>query len=254
MKEVWRPRPFFQMDARSMACDFQTPPEAPCNHMAFEPPPNPGRGVEPRKLSNLMFRMERVFSRSRDGWGPRDIAADFPDLVAGFASGRIAVRIVRLPYEVCERASLEKPELCGTEGLQHARMKLAAEAWMRGEGASDARTEVRCLVGRADAFSPSQNWVVEVGNTPLRKLFVCVDHPTPHRFSLIPFQRAHWQDRSVRRLLALDFAWDPSLTREIDERRRARAWACVAGLELDPQFTSAAYKAALKFPCPAAGA
>lgn len=201
------------------------------------------RRYRPRDIHS---RLQRLFSRLHDGWGPRDLACDHPDLVRGFTAGRIQMRMIHLPASVCAEAEQQKPMLHGTESLRHARMKLAAEAWMRGEGASDAQQEARCLVGQADCFSAARQWVVEVGNTPLRKLRVCVENPAGHRFTLIPYQRPFWRDGSVRPLIAADFAWDPSLWREIEEAAYERACHWADALDLNSAEETAVMRACRK--------
>ena len=117
---------------------------------------------------------------------------------------------------------------------------------MRAEGATDATMEKRCFAGRADVFSDQTCWLVECGNTPIGKLNACIEREKPSRFTLIPYQPTLRHDGSPRRLIAVDFAWDLSLSHEIEDAAFLRAKAAFAHLELDPPPPSSAYRAFLK--------
>ena len=155
-------------------------------------------------------RLERLFNRRSKGWGARDTVASIEWLLEPFAQGELRVEVIRLPAEASIAARAVRTA-GRRESLEHHQLKAAAVAWMRSAGAEDAREERWCPVGKADAHSASQAWVVECGNTPMRKLFDAVEQEGISRFTLIPYQDLTWRDGSPRRLLAAEFVWSAGL-------------------------------------------
>jgi hypothetical protein len=162
---------------------------------------------DPRVVARFGSRLERLFNRHSKGWGSRDTIASIEWLLTPFARGEIRASAVRLPLHAT-LAGLTVRHGAKRESLEHHQLKAAALAWMQAEGAQDAHEERWCPVGKADAHSAAQAWVVECGNTPMRKLFDAVEQDGVRRFTLIPYQATTWQDGTPRRLIAAEFVWD----------------------------------------------
>jgi len=190
-------------------------------------PSNGAIGLSPEQsntLSRTWLRLTNLFNRRCEAWGWRDTATEYPDALAAFEAGRIAVHIRRLPLDAVVTASRDKIWRHGNEGVDHARIKRAALLWMQGAGAADAKAEVRGVVGIADAYSDSANWIVECGNTRFGKLAEAITWEDTPRFTLIPFQDLERDDGTPRRLIAIDFSWSRDVTEDVEnaqiERRR----------------------------------
>lgn len=178
-------------------------------------------------------KLNTLFTRRQDGWGPRDDIRSSPHLVAAFLAGRVKIRIWRLSAWDCWLAGGNDLHLTGGESPDHARLKAAAALAMRSQGADDADLEQETMTGRADVYSRSQNWIVECGNTRFSKLRQAVMHDSHPRFTLIPYQPTHCADGTSRRLIAIDFEWSRDLTADL----QAEDWAAMERiadvLELD---------------------
>ncbi len=182
----------------------------------------------------LLPKLERLFTRLDDGWGPRDRIEDGAILLKPFADGRIRLKIHRIPATICEAALDAEVTPHGTEKHAHARMKEAAVRWMIASGSRDAGTELFSVIpGISDAYSVTHNWIVECGNTAFSKLRNAVLHRSRPRFTLIPYQSLLFPDGQARRLVAVDFAWDRSLTDELREADFQQATRAAEALELD---------------------
>lgn len=149
----------------------------------------------------------RILVRRSDGWRTRSIVDRNPLVVEAVRLGLIRARLIRLPQSACERGQTEPPIYKGNECEDHARLKIAALAWMKAEGARDAALEVTVGRFRHDAASLRREWFVECGNTDAARIENLMCHEVPPRFTVIPYQRMLWRDRSVRRLLAIDLHW-----------------------------------------------
>lgn len=189
---------------------------------------NPGRGPE--------YALARLFTRRDDGWGPRDSIADHPRIVAAVAAGRIRAHANRIPRIICMAAANACPWLVGGESLDHVRLKWAAEKWMRALGAPDAEAEVATIAGIADVYSKRADWIVECGNTRFGKLRNAVMQTEAPRFTLIPYQALRLPCGATRSLIAIDFVWEPDLTRDLQDDDFARAQKVAALLSLDDPF------------------
>lgn len=182
----------------------------------------------------LIDKLNRLFTRLDDGWGPRDSIADSAILLQPFADGRIRLKIHRIPAAICEAALVAEVTPHGTEKRAHARMKEAAVRWMIASGSRDADTELFSVIpGISDAYSVTDNWIVECGNTAISKLRNAVLHRSRPRFTLIPYQSLLFPNGQARRLVAVDFAWDRSLTDELREVDFSRLIRAAEALELD---------------------
>lgn len=182
----------------------------------------------------LPTKLDRLFTRLDDGWGPRDQIEDSSILLRPFAERRIRLRINRIPLAICEAAMMAQVVPHGTEKRAHARLKEAAVRWMHASGSPDAGTEMLSVIpGISDAYDVTHNWIVECGNTAFAKLRNAILHPSHPRFTLIPYQWLVFADGQARRLVAVDFIWDRSLTEELRKADFARAQRAAEALELD---------------------
>lgn len=181
--------------------------------VADSPPPNL------RSVVAASRSLGKVLVRRSDGWRNRSIAMRNPLVIEAARNGFIRARLARLPLSVCEHAQTEAPIYTGNECEDHARLKIAALAWMKAEGAKDACLEQTAGRFRHDAYSQRKQWVVECGNTDAARIetLICCD-PAP-RLTIIPYQRMLWRNRSVRRLLAVDIWWHPELHEWMMRRR-----------------------------------
>jgi hypothetical protein len=171
--------------------------------------PSPERERAIRKVRSV----QRLLIRRSDGWRSRSEVMQHPLLVEAICRDWIRVDYTHLPERVCEAAQTRDVIYYGKEAEPHARLKLAALDWMRGEGATDAKAEVRLGGWIADAYSESYVWAIECGNTDASRLLDAIRWYRAPRFTVLPFQRAHTDDHRARRLIAVDFYWRPSLTR-----------------------------------------
>jgi hypothetical protein len=165
---------------------------------------------------NAAQRLERLFTRRRDGWGPRSAVGSSGMVARMIEAGRLTVRMHRLPMA----ASLAAARMQGgarSESIDHIRMKRAAREWMRAEGASDAHEEVRSYNGKFDVYSADADWIVECGNSSMDKLIDAIREEDCPRFTLIPYQDTERHDDSPRRLIAVDFLWDEGLGEELND-------------------------------------
>lgn len=87
------------------------------------------------------------------------------------------------------------------ETKEHSTLKLAAADWMRRQGMADAKNEARFDGWRFDAFSEAGKMVVEVGHTPVSKLYMCAIEG--FRFLLIPYRADN--ERHIQRSFAIEF-------------------------------------------------
>lgn len=184
--------------------------------------------TQPR-VYRMIGAIDALFSRNPSGWGSRDNLDAIEPLILPFMKGRIRVRFIHLPQAACD-FGMRNNHSTRSETLAHSRMKSAAIAWMKAEGAKDAWEERPCIVGRADAYSDEARWVVECGHTAMGKLTSAVACAKPTRFSLIPFQTMTWRDGSTRRLVAADFHWDAGLQPEVEAFLHAKNAALFANM------------------------
>ena len=168
------------------------------------------RGLETAKR-HFAWRLRRLFTRKRDGFGARAPGIYVGLLADPFRSGMLRVEMRRLPAAACEEAAgLPRLSQRG-ESQDHIRMKHAGRTWMRLSGARDAELEVAGYDGRFDAYSLSHDWIVECGNSNIDKLVEAIGDADRPRFTLIPWQDVERHDGSPRRLIAADFSWDREL-------------------------------------------
>ncbi|MEH3063821.1 MAG: hypothetical protein PGN33_14130 [Methylobacterium radiotolerans] len=179
----------------------------------FQRLPSPERERALRKIECV----QRLLIRRSDGWQSRSTVMQFPLLVEAICRDWIRVDYTRLPADICARAQSDRVIYHGREAEPHARLKLAALGWMKGEGAADAKAEVRMGGWIADAYSESYLWAVECGNTDASRLVDAIRWHRAPRFTILPFQRTHTDDHRARRLIAVDFYWRPSLTRWLED-------------------------------------
>lgn len=226
----WRPRPFFHYGIPSMAYESQPSAGGQREEKAFRCVPNP-RGDAPwpvERARHLATRLERLFNRDPSGWPPRDGWVELGPVLKLMAHGSVQIRLIRLPLQACAEAS--NRHIFGTraESAEHIRLKLAAIAWMKGQGARDACAECVHVAGRSDACSIARDWIVECGHTRMGKLVDAIAGMRAGRFTLIPFQPLARWDQSVRPLLAIDFSWTKPASVEAEEfqhqKRRALAY------------------------------
>lgn len=180
-----------------------------------------------QRIYKMLGRIETLFNRRPGGWGSRDAISVIEPLIQPLVTGRIKVRCIHLPLPACRTGRRNAHSTC-SETRAHAQMKTAAIAWMRSEGARDAREEQDCAVGRADAFSEKAGWVVECGHTAKGKLVSAIECPALSRFTLIPFQDQTWANGAARRLVAADFTWDADLQGEVASAVRAKTRSVLA--------------------------
>lgn len=177
---------------------------------------------EAKRYAPMLRRTEvlqRLLVRHHDGWGRSSTVLKYPLLVAALCQRGLRGEMVKLPVSVCAAAQEEERVLLhGTEGMAHARLKLAALKWMHREGAIDAKPEVRFEGWIADAYSEDFTWVVECGNTDASRLMDALRWRRVPRFTVIPFQRTHWPGERIRSLIGIDFYWPPSLQRWVEDR------------------------------------
>lgn len=175
----------------------------------------------------LVERLDDLFNRGRTGWYSRSVPDDYVPLLAPLVSGRLRLRLRTIPAEIIARvARTERIHASSSETADHYFIKRVAVAWMKAEGATDAAEEVRggLIAGRADAASLQKRWIVECGNTPVRKL---VDSITEEgiRFTLFPFQWGFDCARNpkapARSLRAVDFEWGADLSEEFFQAHMA---------------------------------
>lgn len=214
-----------------MACRSQPRQTGQWNEKTFRPVPNPRKG-DPwptERARHLAERLEALFNRDPSGWPPRDGWIELGPVLKLIAFGEVHMRLIRLPLQACAEASERVIPGTRAESPEHARMKLAAVAWMRGAGARDAGAERVHVAGRSDACSIAQDWIVECGHTRMGKLVDAIAGMPAGRFTLIPYQPLARWDRSVRRLLAVEFTWSAAANAEVEaaaaEKRRALAYA-----------------------------
>lgn len=187
--------------------------------------------VKQQAAIQICRKLQRILIRRNDGWASRNLVQSHPLLVAAVYNGDLHVDISRLPRSACEDAQNAKVRLHGKEGDDHARLKLAALGWMKSEGATDASAEVRMGGWIADAYSESHIWAVECGNTDASRLMDAIQWCRAPRFTVIPFQNTHWNNESVRRLIAVDFYWRPSLSKWVAYREAERLRSCADALD-----------------------
>ncbi|WP_238231576.1 hypothetical protein [Methylobacterium thuringiense] len=189
-------------------------------------------------------RVGDLFNRDDLGWAwsRRDCPTTIDLFLGAYAKGHLSVGLARIPLRHCLAAHAADPYPTGNESKRHARMKHAAVLWMRECGAADARDEVECAAGRADAYSATADWAVECGNTRIGKLVSCIECSKRPLFTLIPYQNEHRPDGRVRSLVGVHFAWSPQLTTAVRERldRRAEAAAEAMRATFDNIFSNLA--------------
>lgn len=178
--------------------------------------------------------LQRLLVRHNDGWGRSSTVLRYPLLVAALCQRGLRGQMVKLPVSACAAAQAEDcVHQHGTEGITHARLKLAALKWMQEEGAVDAEPEVHFEGWIADSYSDGFTWVVECDNTDASRLLDVLRWRRAPRFTVIPFQRTHWPGERVRSLIGVDFYWPPSLTRWVNDRELEELRAVVDHLDLD---------------------
>ncbi|MCY1644795.1 hypothetical protein [Methylorubrum sp. SL192] len=113
-------------------------------------------GVPPGDhLVHVAYKLLRLFETGT-GRNRRCAIGEALPFALPFLRGSLRLRLSRIPAAmVAEATRLQHRDISGESGT-HRVMKAAAVLWMRTEGARDARDEVSCFVGRADAFSASQ--------------------------------------------------------------------------------------------------
>lgn len=176
-------------------------------------------------------KLQRILIRRNDGWASRSLVQSHPLLVTAMLNGDLRVDMTRLPLFACEEAQAAKVRLHGKEGDDHARLKHAALAWMADEGAKDAQAEVRMGGWIADAYSEEYIWAIECGNTDASRLMDAIRWNRAPRFTVIPFQSTHWPNERVRRLIAVDFYWRPSLTQWVVDQEVIQLRSCAEALD-----------------------
>lgn len=170
--------------------------------------------------SYLPLRFERLFNRRSPYPYPRDSIWGLRHLHEPILAGRLRYRLHRIPQAIVAEALAANLRGSARESAAHETLKRIGRDWMWAEGAYDAENEVECLTGRADAYSESREWVLEVGSTEIGRLLKamefagCYAEPM-HRFTLLPFQPLRWADGSPRGVLAVDISCDADLCREM---------------------------------------
>ncbi|MHC2090025.1 hypothetical protein [Methylobacterium sp. CM6244] len=161
--------------------------------------------------------------QSGPGFRSRSDIGDALALAVPVIAGSVRLRFSRMPLKhlhAMERKGLR--DAPGESG-RHLSLKEAAVLWMKSQVARDARTEVSCFAGRADAYSEQHGWAVECGDTRVTKLASFI-HSTAQRFTLIPYQRLGTIGRSElsrRRPIAVDFVAGPTARRDLNSYRFA---------------------------------
>lgn len=204
------------------------------------------------RVERLLDQVEWIFNRGDTGWGSRDFGSTFLPLARAYILRDLAVRLIRIPSSYCATAAAGRIGSHGKESREHALLKRSAMLWARSLGASDAKEEEWCAVGRADVYSAAHRWVIECGNTPIKKLVDAVRSEQQPRFTLVPYQRCPSSLPPSASLVAIDFVWCPALVEELRAEERARAEetraamdaACermglTAAVRRDPMFADA---------------
>lgn len=175
------------------------------------------------RVERLLDQVEWIFNRGDTGWGSRDFGSTFLPLARAYILRDLAVRLIRIPAAHCAAACAGRVGSHGKESYEHALLKRSALLWARSLGAADAKEEEWCAVGRADVYSANHRWVIECGNTPIKKLVDAVRSEQQPRFTLVPYQRCPSSLPASASLIAIDFVWSPALVDELQEEARARA-------------------------------
>ena len=173
------------------------------------------------RVHRMITGLTRLFNRDPDARRPLNRTDELAWLLYAYIEQDVKLRLVRISSETCMDAILShRIPRREHESFQHQYMKLAAVYWMREQGAADANSELTWYNFRVDAMSRKTKWIVECGNTPMRKLKMAVMEDTPPRFTLIPFQDMAddpLYSKRLRPLLGVDFTWSPALTKRLQE-------------------------------------
>jgi len=174
-------------------------------------------------LLRSIVQMDRLFARVSNGWGARSAALNHEATVWAASNrfrGDLTFKAYRLrALDWPEHVRVGQAWASRSEGADHATLKLAFREWMRRHGMKDAVTEYRDSYFRYDLFSPSHDVQVEIGHTPIAKLFWAAIHG--YRFILIPFRRDFWQ--APQRSFAIEFV----MTEAARAEARADHKACL---------------------------
>ena len=158
-----------------------------------------------KHIVHVAYKLLRLFETGT-GRNRRCSIGEALPFALPFLRGSLRFSLNRIPAAIMAEVGRRPLRDTNGESGAHREMKAAAILWMKSQGARDARDEASCFVGRADAFSESQRWAVECGNTSITKLdnFICArQHDPGCRLTIIPYQRNGF-DEAVRGLLAVD--------------------------------------------------
>lgn len=226
----------------------------PCDAWSAAPPQRAYKSGDTRiaRVERLLDQVEWIFNRGDTGWGSRDGGATFLPLARAYILRDLAVRLIRIPSSHCATATAGRIGSHGKESREHALLKRSVLLWAHSLGATDAKEEQWCAVGRADVYSAAHRWVIECGNTPIKKLVDAVRSEQQPRFTLVPYQRCPSSLPPAASLVAIDFVWCPALVEElraeerarVEETRAAMDAACermglTAAVRRDPMFADA---------------
>ncbi|MGX7706285.1 hypothetical protein [Methylobacterium sp. Gmos1] len=165
-------------------------------------------------------RLERLFNRQPRGLYPRDSIWTVPALHKPFMTGRMKLRLERIPADIVGEVLARGMRGGSRESEEHVVLKRVGREWMRRCGALDAAEEKEAPSGRADVYSAEHAWIIEVGMTAFGRVLSAweqagLNEEPAHRFTLLPFQALTWADETPRAVLAVDVSCDAALPGEL---------------------------------------